>query len=97
MMKPPSAAAQPLRAVLADDERLPREQLRAALARVWPELVVVGEASHGAQALHMIESLQPDVAFLDIRMPEMSGLEVAHALRRNLTVTAFGRPAPDRL
>ena len=81
MMKPPSAAAQPLRAVLADDERLPREQLRAALARVWPELQLVGEASHGAEALSLIERLQPDVAFLDIRMPEMSGLEVAHAVR----------------
>mgnify|MGYP006210237939 CR=1 FL=1 len=56
MMKPP-AAALPLRAVLADDERLPREQLRAALARVWPELQLVGEASHGAEALSLIERL----------------------------------------
>lgn len=79
MMTP--AAALPLRAVLADDERLPREQLRAALARVWPELQLVGEASHGAEALSLMERLQPDVAFLDIRMPEMSGLEVAHAVR----------------
>lgn len=87
MMQAPATSAQaklPLatwRAVLADDERLPREQLRAALARVWPELRVVGEASHGAQALEMIHSLQADVAFLDIRMPEMSGLDVAHAVR----------------
>ena len=57
MMTP--AAALPLRAVLADDERLPREQLRAALARAWPELEIVGEASHGAQARSLLVQL-PD-------------------------------------
>jgi len=77
----PSANSSTLRAVLADDERLPREQLLSALTRVWPDLQVVGLASHGAQALHMIGALSPDVAFLDIRMPEMSGLEVAHAVQ----------------
>ncbi len=69
-----------MRAVIADDERLMREQLQQALAQVWPDLQIVAEAVNGQAALAEIERCRPDVAFLDIRMPGMSGMEVAAAL-----------------
>lgn len=67
------------RILIADDEPLLRAELRAALERLWPEAELVGEASDGVQALRLARELQPDVAFLDIRMPGLSGLEVAGA------------------
>jgi DNA-binding LytR/AlgR family response regulator len=67
-------------AVIAEDEQLMRERLRAALARMWPELTIVGVAENGVQALQMMASLKPDIAFLDIRMPGKTGLEVAAAI-----------------
>jgi DNA-binding LytR/AlgR family response regulator len=66
-----------LRAVIADDERLLREQLKARLAAVWPELQVVAEARDGAEAVQKADELRPDVVFLDIRMPGMTGIEAA--------------------
>lgn len=66
-----------LRALVADDERLLREQLKSRLAAVWPELQVVAEAQNGDEAVALAESLRPDVVFLDIRMPGMTGLEAA--------------------
>jgi DNA-binding LytR/AlgR family response regulator len=68
------------RAILADDERLMREQLRARLQEAWPELDLVGEARNGDEALAMVASLRPDLAFLDIRMPGQTGLEVARTI-----------------
>lgn len=68
------------RAVLADDERLLREQLRARLTEVWPELEIVGEAKNGAEAVALTEQLHPDLVFLDIRMPGMTGIEAARAI-----------------
>ena len=68
------------RAVLADDERLMREQLRARLAEVWPELQVVGEAKNGLEAVQMVEQLRPDVVFLDIRMPGLTGVDAARQI-----------------
>ena len=68
------------RAVVADDERLLREQLRARLAEVWPELEIVGEAKNGLEAVQLTEQLHPDLVFLDIRMPGMSGVEAARAI-----------------
>ena len=65
------------KALIADDERLMREQLRGRLASAWPELQVVAEARNGAEALELFEKQQPDLAFLDIRMPAPNGLEVA--------------------
>ncbi|MCG2593516.1 LytTR family DNA-binding domain-containing protein [Ramlibacter sp. XY19] len=65
------------RAVIADDERLLREQLRSRLGQVWPELEIVGEARDGREALALAEELRPDVIFLDIRMPGMTGIEAA--------------------
>jgi DNA-binding LytR/AlgR family response regulator len=65
------------RAVIADDEALMREQLRARLAEVWPELEIVGEARDGAEAVEMTTAQRPDVVFLDIRMPAKTGIEAA--------------------
>ena len=75
----PSAAAPP-RAVLADDERLMREQLRARLAEVWPELQIVGEARNGLEAVQMVDEHRPEVVFLDIRMPGLTGVEAARQI-----------------
>ncbi len=68
------------RAILADDERLMREQLRARLQEAWPELDLVGEARNGDEALAMVAKLRPELAFLDIRMPGHTGLEVARTI-----------------
>ncbi|HEX5684438.1 MAG TPA: LytTR family DNA-binding domain-containing protein [Ideonella sp.] len=65
------------RAVLADDERLMRDQLRARLTEAWPELQIVAEAKNGAEAVELVEQHRPDVVFLDIRMPGMTGVEAA--------------------
>ena len=72
--------ARPTRALIADDERLLREQLRARLAEVWPELEIVAEAKNGAEAVQLTEAHHPDLVFLDIRMPGMSGVEAARAI-----------------
>jgi DNA-binding LytR/AlgR family response regulator len=68
------------RALIADDERLMREQLRARLAEVWPELQIVAEAKNGAEAVQLTEREHPDIVFLDIRMPGMTGVEAARAI-----------------
>lgn len=66
-------------AVIADDEDLQRNELERLLALAWPELTIVASCEDGGDALEAIARLRPDVAFLDIRMPEISGLEVARA------------------
>jgi len=68
------------RALIAEDEPLLAACLKAALASAWPELEVLAIAPNGTEALRLIESERPDVAFLDIRMPGMTGLEVAAEL-----------------
>ena len=75
-MNDPSA----VRAVIADDERLMREQLRARLAEVWPELQIVAEARHGIEAVELVEQHRPDLVFLDIRMPGLSGIDAARRI-----------------
>ena len=57
-----------------------RAQLRSRLAEAWPELSIVAEAENGEQALACIDEHKPDVAFLDIRMPVTSGLDVARMI-----------------
>ena len=69
-----------VRAVIADDERLMREQLRARLAEVWPELEIVAEAKNGREAVDAVAAQRPDLAFLDIRMPGMTGVEAAREI-----------------
>ena len=67
-------------AVVVDDERLMRDQIVGRLKEAWPELLVVGEAGNGREAIATVQSLEPDVVFLDINMPEMDGLKTAKAL-----------------
>ena len=66
-----------LKAVIADDEENIRLGLAAMLARLWPELDICGQAANGNEALELIRSSRPDIAFLDIQMPGQTGLEVA--------------------
>lgn len=63
--------------MIADDEPNLAGYLRERLATAWPELEIVGVASSGPEALRLIEEHDPDVLFLDIRMPGLTGLEVA--------------------
>ena len=77
------------RALIADDERLMREQLRARLAEVWPELEVVGEARNGVEAVEMTAQLRPDLVFLDIRMPGMTGVDAARQIAQLPPVDAW--------
>ena len=68
------------RAVIADDERLMREQLRSRLQELWPELEIVAEAKNGAEAVEMVSKHRPEVVFLDIRMPAKTGIEAAREI-----------------
>jgi two-component system LytT family response regulator len=84
-----------VRAVLVEDEPLARENLRDYASGV-PWLTLVGEASDGAEAVRLIDRLEPQLAFLDIRLPELSGLEVAQAIRHRPEIvftTAYDRYA----
>jgi DNA-binding LytR/AlgR family response regulator len=67
-------------AVIADDERLMREQIIDRLKEAWPELLIVGEAANGREAIALVQSLEPDIVFLDINMPGMDGIQAARAL-----------------
>jgi DNA-binding LytR/AlgR family response regulator len=67
-------------ALIAEDEPLLRRQLRSTLAALWPQLEIVAECEDGVEALHAFEQHAPQVAFLDIRMPGLSGLDVARQL-----------------
>jgi DNA-binding LytR/AlgR family response regulator len=73
-------AAAPPRALIADDERLMRDQLRARLATVWPGLQIVAEARNGLEAVELVAQHRPDVVFLDIRMPGLTGVEAARRI-----------------
>ena len=77
--------AQPV-AIVADDERLMREQLVDALRDAWPELVIAGQASNGREAIALVQSQDADIVFLDIRMPEFDGIEAARALAGSVHV-----------
>jgi DNA-binding LytR/AlgR family response regulator len=77
------------RALIADDERLMREQLRARLAEVWPELQIVGEARNGVEAVELTAQLHPDLVFLDIRMPGMTGVDAARQIAQLPTDDAW--------
>ena len=79
-MEPTSPSQAAPRAVLADDERLMRDQLRARLAEVWPELQIVGEAKNGLEAVQMVQEHRPEIVFLDIRMPGLTGVEAARQI-----------------
>lgn len=68
---------QEIRAIIADDEKQLRSHLKSMLSKVWPDLKICGEARNGREALELVEKERPDIAFLDIRMPGLSGMEVA--------------------
>ena len=85
-------------AVIADDEPLLRAQLRARLARVWPELDVVHEMENGRDILQVLDEHRPQVVFLDIHMPGVNGLEAARAVagRAHIVfVTAYDEHAVE--
>jgi len=67
-------------ALIADDEEGMRQQLRSRLQEVWPQLEIVAEAANGIEAVALAGQHQPDIVFLDIRMPGLSGIEAARML-----------------
>jgi DNA-binding LytR/AlgR family response regulator len=69
-----------VRAVLADDERLMREQLRSRLTEAWPDLDIVAEAKNGLEAVELVKQHKPDLVFLDIRMPGLTGVDAARQI-----------------
>lgn len=96
------------RALIAEDETHVAVDLRNRLATLWPALEVIGIASNGVEALERIENEKPDVAFLDIKMPGMTGLELVRHLKHpcllvfvtaydEFAVEAFERAAVDYL
>lgn len=79
-------------ALIADDEPLLRESLVRALAQAWPELRIVAQARNGREALELFEQLRPQIVFLDVHMPGLSGVEAARAIARRaqlVFVTAY--------
>lgn len=75
-------------ALIAEDEPLLAANLQSELARTWPELQIVANVGHGAAAVEEALAKRPDVVFLDIRMPGMTGLEAAQALAEDWPVDA---------
>lgn len=81
-----------VKALIADDEPLLRERLRAHLAALWPDLALTDDARNGVEALELYAAHRPDIVFLDIRMPGMNGIDTARALARSahlVFVTAY--------
>jgi DNA-binding LytR/AlgR family response regulator len=102
------ATARAPRALIADDEPHLAGYLRERLAAIWPDLDIVGIAGDGPEALRLIDEHDPEVLFLDIRMPGLSGLEVARRVAPGVhvvfvtaydqyAVTAFEHAAVDYL
>ncbi|PCI28001.1 MAG: DNA-binding response regulator [SAR324 cluster bacterium] len=87
-----------MKAVIADDEKALRTHLIKKLRLLWPELVICHEASNGIEALESIQQYQPDVAFLDIKMPGKTGIEVARQIDKScqiVFITAFDHYAVE--
>ncbi len=87
-----------LKAIIADDEEALRAHLKTRLAQVCPDMEILGEAKNGIEALDLIQSKKPDLAFLDIRMPGISGMEVArktHGICYPVFVTAYDEYAVE--
>ncbi len=91
-----------LRAIIAEDEPILRSQLKSKLAKLWPELQIVADVGDGEAALEAIAEHRPELAFLDIRMPEMTGVDVARSIAANpdlkchvVFVTAFDQYAVE--
>ena len=95
-------------ALIADDEPLLRQSLARMLSKAWPELEIVADARNGREAIAQFDALRPDVCFLDVHMPGISGIEAARYLGReaqlgfvtaheNYAIQAFDRGALDYL
>jgi len=85
-------------ALIADDEPHLAQYLKTQLAQAWPELQIVKIAANGVEAAEAIAELEPDVAFLDIQMPGLTGLEVAQGIEgatRVVFVTAYDQYAVE--
>jgi DNA-binding LytR/AlgR family response regulator len=85
-------------ALIADDEPHLAQYLKAQLAQAWPELQIVRVAANGVEAAEAIAELEPDIAFLDIQMPGLTGLEVAQGVEgatRVVFVTAYDQYAVE--
>jgi len=85
-------------ALIADDEPLLRKQLVRLLAQAWPGLQVVAQARNGRETVEQFEALQPDICFLDVHMPGLSGVEAARFIGRRshlVFVTAFDQYAVE--
>ncbi|MCP4688174.1 MAG: response regulator transcription factor [Desulfobacterales bacterium] len=85
-------------AIIADDEKPSRTHIRTQLSKVWPELEIRGEAENGEEAIARIQTLRPDIAFLDIKMPGLSGIEAARRVAgmcRVVFITAYDQYAID--
>ena len=83
-------------ALIADDEPLLRNSLARLLAKAWPQLEVIAQARNGREAVEQFEAQQPDICFLDVHMPGLSGVEAARFIGRRahlVFVTAFDRYA----
>ncbi|MFZ6731553.1 LytR/AlgR family response regulator transcription factor [Undibacterium sp. Ji42W] len=65
------------KALIAEDEAILRHELQDALAQLWPELDIIAAVDDGIKAMQAITDLRPDIAFLDVRMPGLSGIDVA--------------------
>ena len=81
-----------LNAIIVDDEDTLRNYLRHMLSDIWPELEIIGEACNGNEALSLIRELEPDIVFLDIKMPGLSGLSVASHISKEshvVFITAY--------
>lgn len=79
-------------ALIADDEPLLRDSLQRSLSLQWPELRVVAQARNGREAVEMFEAHRPDIAFLDVHMPGLNGMEAARQIARQahvVFVTAY--------
>jgi DNA-binding LytR/AlgR family response regulator len=79
-------------ALIADDEPLLREALRLQLAGIWPELEIVAEARNGREAVRLFDERHPDICFLDVHMPGLSGVDAANHIGRRahlVFVTAY--------
>lgn len=86
------------RALIADDEPHLAQYLKQELAKYWPELELVYVAKNGLEAAEKINALQPDIAFLDVQMPGLTGLEVAQGIEGNtrvVFVTAYDEYAVE--
>ena len=79
-------------ALIADDEPLLRDALARQLAEAWPELEIVAEARNGREAMRLFEEQHPDICFLDVHMPGLSGVDAANHIGRRahvVFVTAY--------